>query len=166
MLVPGAIAAMSAARTMKQPAEAARAPRGPTNTITGTRAFISFWIISRMEESRPPGVSSSRTNAAAFCASASAIPRVMYSALAGPIGPAYEITTTSDDEAGSAAIGIAQNSRAQTVAAPERKGFMRRTLNFGGSITEKTCRHGFRRGAQRQVNFPIASALRLHSAGG
>ena len=39
MLVPGAMAATSAATVMRNPADAARAPDGPTNTATGVRQF-------------------------------------------------------------------------------------------------------------------------------
>ena len=57
MLVPGAMAATSAAIVMTKPAEAARAPEGPTNTATGVRQFSILSTIWRMEVSRPPGVS-------------------------------------------------------------------------------------------------------------
>jgi hypothetical protein len=39
MLVPGAMAKTSAAIPITKPAEAARAPDGPTNTATGVRQF-------------------------------------------------------------------------------------------------------------------------------
>jgi hypothetical protein len=48
--VPGAIAATSAAIVSTNPAEAARAPAGPTNTTTGARD-----VIMRVESSNPPG---------------------------------------------------------------------------------------------------------------
>src|SRR5205807_4867983 len=57
MLVPGAIAAMSAASVMYRPAEAARAPEGETNTTTGSGAPRIFLMMSRIEVSSPPGVS-------------------------------------------------------------------------------------------------------------
>src|SRR5947208_12978477 len=57
MLVPGAIAAMSAASVMYRPAEAARAPEGETNTTTGSGAPRTFLMMSRIEVSSPPGVS-------------------------------------------------------------------------------------------------------------
>src|SRR5205085_5749684 len=57
MLVPGAITATSAASVMYIPADAARAPEGETNTTTGTFAAIVRWMMSRIEVSRPPGVS-------------------------------------------------------------------------------------------------------------
>src|SRR5438046_10551460 len=58
MFVPGAITAMSAASVMYIPAEAARAPEGETKITTGTGAPSIFLMMSRMEVSRPPGVSS------------------------------------------------------------------------------------------------------------
>ena len=69
MLVPGAMAATWPAMVMKVPAEAAQAPRGDTNTTTGTRALRIAWMMSFVDESRPPGVSSSISRAAAFSAS-------------------------------------------------------------------------------------------------
>ena len=40
---------------MTKPAEAARAPDGPTNTATGVRQFSMRSTICRIELSRPPG---------------------------------------------------------------------------------------------------------------
>src|SRR2546423_239449 len=57
MLVPGAIAAMSAASVMYSPAEAARAPDGETKMTTGSGAASIFLMMCRMDVSRPPGVS-------------------------------------------------------------------------------------------------------------
>jgi hypothetical protein len=65
MLVPGAMAATCPARVMKVPAEAAQAPRGATYTTTGTRALRIAWMMSLVEESSPPGVSSSMSRASA-----------------------------------------------------------------------------------------------------
>ena len=42
---------------IRKPAEAARAPEGPTNTATGTRDLSIASMICRIEVSRPPGVS-------------------------------------------------------------------------------------------------------------
>ena len=58
MLVPGAMTAKLAAAVMNVPAEPARAPRGETYTATGTWASRSSPTISRVELSKPPGVSS------------------------------------------------------------------------------------------------------------
>jgi len=65
MFVPGAMAATWAARVMNAPALAARLPLGATNTITGTRAASCSLMMSRMDVSRPPGVSSMITRATA-----------------------------------------------------------------------------------------------------
>ena len=42
---------------MKKPADAARAPLGATEVITGTSEAMMRWLISRIESIRPPGVS-------------------------------------------------------------------------------------------------------------
>ena len=55
MCVPGAIAATSAAMVMRNPADAARLPDGPTNTATGVFAAMIALLMSRVESSRPPG---------------------------------------------------------------------------------------------------------------
>jgi len=64
MCVPRAIAATSAARAMN-PADAARAPAGPTNTAIGVRAAIMRDTIVRVDSSSPPGVRSTSTRVAA-----------------------------------------------------------------------------------------------------
>ena len=69
MLVPGAIAATCPASVMKVPAEAAQAPCGETNTITGSFALSIAWMMSLVDASRPPGVSSSISTATAPSAS-------------------------------------------------------------------------------------------------
>jgi hypothetical protein len=63
MFVPGAMAATAAAIVINTPADAARAPDGLTQLITGTRAARMSLIISRMLVSSPPGVSISISNA-------------------------------------------------------------------------------------------------------
>src|SRR5437870_3754205 len=63
MLVPGAIAAMSPAMTTNTPAEAARAPLGATQVRIGTCEDSTRFTMSRMLDSRPPGVSASNTSA-------------------------------------------------------------------------------------------------------
>jgi len=74
-LVPGAMAATEPVRRMNVPAEAARAPSGETYVITGTGEFRMAWVMVRIEESSPPGVSMVRTTAAAFSlAAASTFP--------------------------------------------------------------------------------------------
>ena len=55
MYVPGAIAAMSAAMVIRNPADAARAPEGATNTATGVFAASMRVTMVRVESTRPPG---------------------------------------------------------------------------------------------------------------
>ncbi len=74
-LVPGAIAATSAAIRRKNPADAACAPEGVTYTTTGRRAAVIAVVICRSDDSRPPGVLSSMIVTAAPPASAVARPR-------------------------------------------------------------------------------------------
>src|SRR5918999_449956 len=94
IVVPEAMAATCAAIVMRAPAEAARAPDGATWTTTGTFAPRKDWIMSRMEASSPPGVSSSIRNAwwASSCARAS--PSRMWSAITGVITPSTSVTST------------------------------------------------------------------------
>ena len=73
MLLEGAIAATCAARVRKTPAEPARAPGGPTQKMIGTLAESSACTMSRVEESRPPGVSSRTTSASTPLSCASRI---------------------------------------------------------------------------------------------
>ena len=77
MFVPGAMAATCAESRMKVPADAARAPAGETKAITGTSAFKIAWVIWRIDESRPPGVSIVSRTAVAPDTSARWISRVM-----------------------------------------------------------------------------------------
>jgi hypothetical protein len=70
MLVPGAIAAMSAEIVMMKPAEAARAPEGATKTAMGVRQLSMRSTICRMEVSRPPGVSIRTMSRGSWAASA------------------------------------------------------------------------------------------------
>ena len=62
--VPGAIAATSHDNSTNDPADAARAPDGATKQTTGTWAFRIACVISRVDETRPPGVSISISTAA------------------------------------------------------------------------------------------------------
>ena len=79
MLVPGAIAAMSAAMVRMKPAEAARDPAGPTKTATGVRAASIRVTMSRVESTRPPGVRSVNTTSDAFARSAASMVAIMNS---------------------------------------------------------------------------------------
>ncbi len=77
MLVVGAIAATWAAMAMKVPAEAACAPGGKTNVITGTSACWMRPTMPRILPMVPPGVSIRITTAAASSRSARSMPRSM-----------------------------------------------------------------------------------------
>jgi hypothetical protein len=92
--VPGAIAAMCADIVMRAPAEAARAPAGATWTTTGTLAPRKVWMMSRIEASSPPGVSSSIRKTWWASSSASATPSRMWSAITGVIAPSTWVTST------------------------------------------------------------------------
>src|SRR2546422_467132 len=94
MLVAGAIAATWAAIVMKTPAEAARAPVGATNTMTGNSAFIMRWTIARIARSSPPGVSSWMTSAWARSAWARSIARPTSRSVTGLITPSISIVAT------------------------------------------------------------------------
>ena len=82
-LVPGAMAAMSAASSRKNPAEPARLPEGSMKIITGTGDASMSATISRVESSRPPGVPMEIKTAAACRLEASSRPRFIYSAVIG-----------------------------------------------------------------------------------
>ena len=108
MFVPGAIAATSAATVITNPAEAARAPDGPTKTATGVRQLSILSTIWRIELSRPPGVSTRITTSGACSASARSIACTTCAALTA-------CTTPS-----SSTIGISACARAGTRTAKAR----------------------------------------------
>ncbi len=85
--VPGDIAATSAEIKMKNPADAAREPEGVTYVTTGTEEWRMAPMISRMDESRPPGVSIVIRIRLACCVLAAVIPATIYSARIGSISP-------------------------------------------------------------------------------
>src|SRR5579871_6342914 len=64
VFVPNAIDATSVDSRIKKPADAARDPDGPTQPKTGVRDAKMAEIISRIDESSPPGVFISRIAAA------------------------------------------------------------------------------------------------------
>jgi hypothetical protein len=74
MLVPGAMALTGQASITNVPAEAARAPAGPVQQMTGTRAARIAETILRMAESSPPGVSIRSSTASSPRSSAAAMP--------------------------------------------------------------------------------------------
>ena len=83
MCVPGAIAATSAAITMRKPADAARAPPGATNTAIGVRAASIRATMVWVESTRPPGVRSVKISSDARSWSARSMADTMNSALTG-----------------------------------------------------------------------------------
>src|SRR5262245_30235168 len=93
-LVPGAMAAMCAAYRMNVPALAARAPLGATNTTTGTGEARIALITSRIEVSRPPGVSTCTMTSSAPSFAARSMDRFTKCALAGPTAPSSGTSTT------------------------------------------------------------------------
>ena len=95
MCVPGAMAATSAARVIRKPADAARAPDGATNTATGVLAASIRVTIVRVESTRPPGVSSTNTMSAARSASARLMASTMNSAETGWMSAFTSATRTS-----------------------------------------------------------------------
>ena len=102
MCVPGAMTATSAAMVRMNPADAARAPDGPTNTTTGARDAIIRETMSRVESSRPPGVRRTITTTSAPAASAWVIASSMYSAAMGWMMPSSSATT---------AVGVCAGAR-------------------------------------------------------
>ena len=87
ILVPGAIAAMSAAMVIMTPAEAALAPLGATYDITGTLLAKIAMTMSRIDSARPPGVSICKMRHATPSAEALSIPFFTKSATAGLMEP-------------------------------------------------------------------------------
>jgi len=76
------------------PADAARAPDGPTNTTTGARDVIIRDTILRVESSRPPGVRNTSTTSSAPDVSAASIASMKYSAVIGWMMPSISVTMT------------------------------------------------------------------------
>ena len=92
--VAGAMAATSAAIRRMNPADAARAPDGATNTTTGVRAVIIRDTMLRVESSRPPGVRNTSTTSSAPDVSAASIASMKYSAVIGWMMPSISVTMT------------------------------------------------------------------------
>src|ERR1051326_664051 len=84
---------------MNVPALAARAPLGATNTTPGTGEARIALITSRIEVSRPPGVSICRMTSSAPSLAARSMPRLAKCALAGPMAPSSGTSTTGAAEA-------------------------------------------------------------------
>src|SRR5258706_6287975 len=104
MLVPGAMAATSATTVMRKPAEAARAPEGPTKTATGTRELSIASMICRIDVSRPPGVSSLSTTRGAPEAAARSMADTTCAALIACTTP---VSSTTGMSAGAGAAKAA-----------------------------------------------------------
>src|SRR3546814_5667713 len=90
----GVRAAIWLAYKMKVPALAARAPLGLTKLATGMGEARIWRMMARMEESRPPGVSSSMTANVEPFSTACCKPRVMKSEVAGLMMPSTCKTVT------------------------------------------------------------------------
>src|SRR5713101_7879741 len=85
---------------MKNPAEAARDPFGPTHVITGTGEERMPSTISRIESTKPPGVSRRRITARAPISLAWFKPSFTYAALTGCTTSARSISTILGADAG------------------------------------------------------------------
>src|SRR3989442_10517744 len=92
MFVPGAIAATGHPSMMMAPADAARAPVGPTQQITGTFDPAMACTMPRIEDDRPPGVSILIKTEEACSVFAVLMPRSTYRALSGSTVPVNETT--------------------------------------------------------------------------
>src|SRR4051812_13104176 len=123
-LVPGAMAAMCAAYRMKVPALAARAPLGATYTATGTGEARIALMISRIEVSRPPGVSICRITSSAPSLAARSMLRFAKWALAGPMAPSSGTSITgAADTAAQTQLNTAKRiARIAADYAPLRRG--------------------------------------------
>src|SRR2546422_2223737 len=104
--------------------------------MTGTRALSMAFVMSSMDLSSPPGVSSSISNAAAFDSSASRIARWMKRALEGAITPSTRMRNTVAASPAAAAASRASSGAAQTTtsaartAAPLHRGWLRNLIMF------------------------------------
>ncbi len=82
-----AITATSAASTRMKPADAARAPDGPTRTAMGVRATSMRLTMVCVDSTSPPGVRSVKTSSEAWSASARSMADTMNSADTGWMMP-------------------------------------------------------------------------------
>jgi hypothetical protein len=122
MWVPGAMTATSAASARMKPADAARAPDGPTNTTTGARDASMRDTMARVESSSPPGVRRMMITTAAPDVSASFTASVRYSADTGWMMPSNSATTAMGREGGCACAkgDAAPSTRSAAVASAVR----------------------------------------------
>ena len=121
MFVPGAMAATSATIVMRKPAEAARAPEGPTNTTTGVLQFNILSMILRIDTSNPPGVSRRRMTIGAPAASAASIAVTTCSALTAWTTPSSSMIGISAAASGAGPSSTAAAARAVRSAALRSK---------------------------------------------
>src|SRR6266850_1439140 len=127
---------------MKVPALAARAPPGATKLATGTGEARMSLMISRIEASRPPGVSRRSTTSCAPSRPARSRPRCTKSAVAGPIAASIGMTSTGGVAAGAATIQKTASSVGQRAAMPglplqplqERRQQIHRQRKYDGRI--------------------------------
>jgi hypothetical protein len=117
MWVPGAMAATSAAMVIRNPAEAARDPDGPTNTATGVCAAMMALLMSRVESTNPPGVRKTITSTAAFAASAWARALRTYSTATGWMMPSTSMTNATGAASCRAAAAVPISPDARSAAA-------------------------------------------------
>src|SRR5215471_7078456 len=137
---------------MYVPALAARAPLGATNAATGTGDARIALMMSRIERSRPPGVSICSTTSCARSFPARASPRSTKSALDGPIAPVSGITMTEGEAATAASARPSRTSAAARTKASVRGLCCRpspdvglvdidcRLLVFGHEVSAEACR--------------------------
>jgi hypothetical protein len=114
------MAATSAAIVSTNPADAARAPDGATNTTTGARDVMMRETMVRVDSRSPPGVRSTKTTSAAFEPSASSMTPVMYSAAIGWMIPSSSATTTDGRCAGCAPAFAAAATISARTGAPRQ----------------------------------------------
>src|SRR5262245_26714705 len=116
MFVPGAMAATSATIVMRKPADAARAPEGPTNTATGVLQLSILAMSCRIEVSRPPGVSMRMMTSGAPSASARSMACTTWPALTACTTPSS--STTGISAAARAAAGDTTSAQTTRVRTP------------------------------------------------
>ena len=104
------------------PADAARAPDGATNTTTGVRATIMRLTIVRVESSSPPGVRRTKITADASAVSARSITSTMNSL---EIGWMIASTSARNTVGGASAAAACEETAARRAAMMNRREPMR-----------------------------------------
>ena len=128
----GTMAAMSAAWSRKKPALAARAPLGATYAITGTLERSSACVISRIDVSSPPGVSSSSTTASSCARPAAWISSTTQSAVTGSTS-AWRTTTRTCGLAAEA-LGVSASPAMRATARRHNARIGDRSLYPAGAV--------------------------------